>query len=274
MIEYVPSSCRSSFLTLWLQLDAQPEGAGVIIELFVSDHGPEVHERLPAIRQDHHEAGPKIKIVPNGHIVLERELGWSARNVLSATQVLRELNMDKPLGVGKFMDVVRIDLMDKDTESGTKGGCPLKPEDALQRIDPLNVVLEFESRATSFSVITNLGIAVVHPRAWANGESANGMVIPGHESEGEDVAIRIAGCEAAWVSEYVVVIVLIKNSGTDSPNNQIIVARVATGHLHESSVRRQIGGEQEAAIGIRAEIATVVPEIAIRVGVAQGETGD
>jgi len=73
----------------------------------------------------------------------------------------------------------------------------LDPEDTLQGIDPLIVIREFDSCATVFGEITDLGIAVVPPRAWANGEPANGMVIPGHEPEVEDVAIRIAGCEAA-----------------------------------------------------------------------------
>ena len=54
-----------------LQSDAKTERAGVIVELTVPDHGPEVHKRLPAIRQDGHEAGPDIGVVPRRRFVLE-----------------------------------------------------------------------------------------------------------------------------------------------------------------------------------------------------------
>jgi len=101
---------------LRLEFDPYPKRAGVIVELIIPDHGPEIHERLPAMRQDHYEASPQIKIVPDGDIVLERELGRSG------AQVLGELHMDKPLRVGEFMDVVRIHLRNQDPEAGTKGG--------------------------------------------------------------------------------------------------------------------------------------------------------
>ena len=71
---------------------------------------------MPAIRQDHHEAGTEIEIVPNRDIILEPELGRIG------AAVLRELNIDKTLGVGKLMDVVRIKLWHYDPEAGTKGG--------------------------------------------------------------------------------------------------------------------------------------------------------
>ncbi len=82
--------------------------------MFVADHRPKAHEWLPAIRQDHQEAGPKIEVVPNRDIVLEPELG-----PIDAV-VLCELHVDKTLGIGKLMNIVRIKLWNKDPETGTK----------------------------------------------------------------------------------------------------------------------------------------------------------
>ena len=100
-----------------LEGDPYAERTGIIVELFIPDHCPEVHERLPTIRQHHHEAGPKIKIVPNGNIVLEPQPGRCCTPV-----ILGELHIDKALGIGKLMNLICINLWDDHPVAGTKGG--------------------------------------------------------------------------------------------------------------------------------------------------------
>ena len=106
----------ADFFSTLLQFDPESKHARIIVELFVADHCPEVHERLPAIGQDHQETGSKIEIIPNWNIILERELG----RIVAA--VLGELDIDKTLGVGKLMDVIRIKLRHQDSEAGAKCG--------------------------------------------------------------------------------------------------------------------------------------------------------
>ena len=62
----------------------------------------------------------------------------------------------------------------------------------MQGVDPLIVILEFDSRATVFGEITDLGIAVVHPYTRADRESANGVIVPTQEAQIEHITIRIA----------------------------------------------------------------------------------
>ena len=59
-----------------LEFDAQPECASVVVELVISDHGAEAHERLPAIGKDGHEAGAQIEVVSDWDLVLERKSRW------------------------------------------------------------------------------------------------------------------------------------------------------------------------------------------------------
>lgn len=111
-----PSEQAGRAFVRGLELDPQAERARIVIKLFIAHHRPKIHKGLPAIRQHHHETGSEVEVVSDGHIVLKGELGRSG------PEVFGELDVNKSLGVGKFMDIVRIDLGNQDPEACTERG--------------------------------------------------------------------------------------------------------------------------------------------------------
>mgnify|MGYP001317630332 CR=1 FL=1 len=74
-----------------LEFDAHPECTGVIVELIVADHGPEIHERLPAIGKNSNEARGQIEVISDWDLVLEGKL------CRIGSLVFGELDSDVPL---------------------------------------------------------------------------------------------------------------------------------------------------------------------------------
>ena len=124
---------------LVLHFHSQSEHACVVIELVVSDHCAKVHERLPTIGQDHHEPGPDVEIVSGRNVVLESELGggW--------IEVLNILYIQEALRIGKFMDVIGIDLRYQHAHPRIDRRLSLHSEYALEGVDILVVISEFEA---------------------------------------------------------------------------------------------------------------------------------
>ena len=74
-----------------LEFDAQPECAGVVIELIVPDHGAEVYKGLPAIGKNGYEAGGQVEVISDWYLILKGESGGIG------SLVFGELNSDVPL---------------------------------------------------------------------------------------------------------------------------------------------------------------------------------
>lgn len=56
-----------------LEFKAKAKGTGIIVELVITDHGPEVHKWLPTVRQNRQQPGSQIEIVAHGRLVLKRK---------------------------------------------------------------------------------------------------------------------------------------------------------------------------------------------------------
>ena len=58
-------------LSCALEFNTKAEGTGVIVKLLISNHGSEVHKRLPTIGKNGDQTRGQIEIISDWHFVLE-----------------------------------------------------------------------------------------------------------------------------------------------------------------------------------------------------------